>query len=94
MAHFGGFRFWRDGIEAISKYENVWVDCSAWVLFTMGAFEGAIDKIGAGRVLFGTDFPVCDLGMAAYKLTHSGLSQRQVDLIGFENAKAIFKCKD
>ncbi len=94
MAHFGGFRFWRDGIEAIKDCENVWTDCSAWVLFTAGAFENTINKIGAARVLFGTDFPICDLDMAAYKLTHSGLSQRQVDLIGFENAKALFKWKD
>lgn len=94
MAHFGGFRFWRDGIEAIKGCENVWTDCSAWVLFTAGAFESTINKIGAARVLFGTDFPICDLDMAAYKLTHSGLSQRQIDLIGFENAKALFKWKD
>ncbi len=93
MAHFGGFRFWRDAIETIKDCENVWVDCSAWVLFTMGAFESTVNKIGASRVLFGTDFPLCDPDTAAYKLTHSGLSQRQVDLIGFENAKALFKLK-
>ncbi len=93
MAHFGGFRFWRDAIGAIKNCENVWTDCSAWVMFTAGAFESTIKKIGAGRVLFGTDFPICDLDMAAYKLTHSGLSQRQADLIGFENAKALFKLK-
>ncbi|MCD4699145.1 MAG: amidohydrolase [Phycisphaerae bacterium] len=93
MAHLGGFRFWRDAIEAIEKCENVWTDCSAWVMFTMGAFEIAIDKLGAARILFGTDFPLCDLDMAAYKLTHSDLSQRQIDLIGFENAKMLFRLK-
>lgn len=91
MAHIGGFRFWRDGIEAVTDCDNVWVDCSAWVLFTMGAFESAVRKLGAERVLFGTDFPLCELDMAVYKLRNSGLSEREVDLIGFKNVGVLFK---
>ena len=91
MAHFGGFRFWRDGIAAIKDCDNVWADCSAWVLFTMGAFEHTVKQLGAERVLFGTDFPLCDLDMAAYKLRNSGLSEREVDFIGYKNAVELFK---
>jgi hypothetical protein len=40
-----------------------------------GALEGAVRKPGAERVLFGTDFPLCDLNMAAYKLGHAGLTE-------------------
>jgi predicted TIM-barrel fold metal-dependent hydrolase len=90
MAHFGGFRFWRDGITAIKHCDNVWADCSAWVLFTMGAFEHTVKTLGAGRVLFGTDFPLCELDMAVYKIRNSGLSEREVDRIGFENAVELF----
>lgn len=90
MAHFGGFRFWRDGIEAIKDCDNVWADCSAWVLFTAGAFESTIRKIGASRVLFGTDFPLCDLDMAVYKVQHSGLSDKDCDLVSSGNAIELF----
>ena len=90
MAHFGGFRFWRDGVEAIKGCSNVWTDCSAWVLFTMGAFESTVKKLGAERVLFGTDFPLCELDMAVYKLRNSGLSEHEVDLISSENAARLF----
>ena len=90
MAHFGGFRFWRDGIEQIKDCDNVWADCSAWVLFTAGAFESTVRKIGAERVLFGTDFPICDLDMAVYKLTHSGLSDKDCELISSGNAIELF----
>ena len=90
MAHFGGFRFWWDGIEAVRTCENVWADCSAWVLFTAGAFESTVKKIGAERVLFGTDFPICDLDMAAYKLRHAGLSNRDCELISARNAIGLF----
>lgn len=91
MAHLGGFRFWRDGIEAIKDCDNVWVDCSAWVMLTMGAFENAVKELGAERVLFGTDFPICELDMAVYKMRHSGLSEKEYNLISFENAMKIFK---
>ena len=90
MAHIGGFRFWRDGIEAVRDCDNVWVDCSAWVLFTMGAFGSAVERLGAERVLFGTDFPLCELDMAIYKLRNSGLSQWEADLISSENAATLF----
>ena len=90
MAHFGGFRFWKDGIEAIKDCDNVWADCSAWVLFTAGAFESTIRKIGASRVLFGTDFPICELDMAVWKLQHSGLSDKDCELISSGNAIELF----
>ncbi len=94
MAHIGGFRFWRDGIEAVKDCDNVWVDCSAWVLFTMGAFDSAVKILGAERVLFGTDFPLCELNMAVYKIRNTGLSEREVDLISFKNAAELFKISD
>jgi predicted TIM-barrel fold metal-dependent hydrolase len=91
MSHLGGFRFWRDGIAAIEPFDNVWTDCSAWVMCTMGAFETAVTTLGARRVLFGTDFPLCELDMAAYKLQHSGLSSADRERVASKNAIELFR---
>jgi len=90
MAHMGGFRFWKTGVEAVKHLENVWVDVSAWCLFCMGALEGAVRRLGSSRVIFGTDFPLVDLGMAVWKVRHAGLSEADQERIFWMNAAGVF----
>jgi len=91
MAHLGGFRFWKTGVEAIQHLDNVWADVSAWCLFCMGALEGAVRRLGTSRVIFGTDFPLCDLGMAVWKIRNAGLSEADQERIFWKNAAEIFR---
>lgn len=90
MAHMGGFRFWKTGVESVKRLNNVWVDVSAWCLFCMGALEGTLRRVGAARVLFGTDFPLIDLDAAVWKVRHAGLSQDDQERVFWRNAAHVF----
>jgi len=62
---------WEMGIRAIAKYENVWckvsgmiteADWYAWVLADFYPYLDVIfDAFGAKRVMFGSDWPVCNV---------------------------------
>ena len=54
LAHIGGGGDWCWQIKAIAPYGNVLVDISGSIHDT-GMVEYAVDKLGADRVLFGTD---------------------------------------
>ena len=91
MAHLGGFRFWKTGVEAVKELDNVWVDVSAWCLYSMGALEGAVRRLGSSRVIFGSDFPYCDPAMAVWKVRNAGLSEEAQEHIFWKNAAQVFK---
>jgi len=91
MAHLGGFRFWKRGVEAVRALDNVWVDVSAWCLYSMGALEGALRRLGSSRVVFGTDFPYCDPAAAVLRVRSAGLSTEAQERIFWKNAAHIFR---
>lgn len=57
-AHFGGYSCW-DSVDCYLGTDNVWFDTSS-SLFKMreGLAEELIEKFGADRFLFGTDYPM------------------------------------
>jgi predicted TIM-barrel fold metal-dependent hydrolase len=91
MAHLGGFRFWRTGVEAVKNLDNVWVDVSAWCLFCMGALEGAVRRLGSSRVIFGSDFPLVDLDMAVWKIRNASLSEEDQEKVFWRNSAEVFR---
>lgn len=51
-----------------------------------------IDEIGAHKVVFGTDYPICDLQMYIGAIAHDELlTDNEKRLILSENAKRILK---
>jgi glutamate-1-semialdehyde 2,1-aminomutase len=46
-----------DGLDAIARFDNVYFDTSA--ICEPLAFAAILQRFGATRLLFGTDFPVC-----------------------------------
>jgi len=59
MAHLGGNCY--HGIPSIARLENVWVDFSGSIV-RAEALRYTIRRVGADRVLFGTDMPGIALG--------------------------------
>ncbi len=50
-------------IERARISENYYLDLSGTGLFRYGMLEAAVKEMGADRVLFGTDYPICTPGM-------------------------------
>lgn len=62
-AHFGGYKAWEEAEAELFGAPNVWYDTSSalWAMTPEYAGE-LIEKCGTDHVMFGTDYPVYDVG--------------------------------
>jgi predicted TIM-barrel fold metal-dependent hydrolase len=49
----------------------------------------AVDKVGEGRVAFGSDYPFHDYTVGLQKVYEAGLTERQRQLVLRENAREL-----
>lgn len=58
-AHLAGWSVWKEAYEKLSKFPNLYVDCSSCFGFgNLKEIESLMKKYGADRILFGTDYPM------------------------------------
>jgi len=55
MGHMGYTDFWYDAVPAALQSENIYLETS---LIDIMNIQNAIEKVGAERILFGSDYPV------------------------------------
>lgn len=86
-AHLGGWSEWDDACKCLSRYENVYVDTSSslYALEPEHALR-AIRSYATERVLFGTDYPMWDMGEELRRMEALPLSSRERELIMGQNA--------
>jgi predicted TIM-barrel fold metal-dependent hydrolase len=63
LAHPGDGKEYIIRRDLVKKYRNLYLDISGTGLFRWGMLRDAVDVLGADKVLFGSDFPVCSVGM-------------------------------
>lgn len=78
-------------IEAMKKYDNIYLDLSGTGLFRFGMLKHLVDQVGAERILFGTDHPICNPAMYVAGVMHERISERNMSLIFSENAKRLLE---
>jgi predicted TIM-barrel fold metal-dependent hydrolase len=88
MAHLTGCGV--RGVLAVKSCTNVVVDTSG-AAPESGIVEYAVDQLGAKRVLYGSDVPIRDFGVALARVTGSRLSARIKRQILWDNAKALLQ---
>ena len=49
----------------------------------------AVETVGEGRVVFGSDYPFHDYSVELQKVKVAGLTERQTELVLYENAKKL-----
>ncbi len=89
-----------DAMEVIYKNENVVGDISG---LTLGQFEERFERFMLQRVrdaiafagdpsslLFGTDWPICDIGSYIRFVRQFGLSEEETELILYRNTARVF----
>jgi predicted TIM-barrel fold metal-dependent hydrolase len=88
MAHLtaGGIR----GVLDIQNHANVSVDTSGSPPVS-GLVEYAVEKLGASRVLFGSDFPVRDFACQLGRIEGAALSDQDREMILWKNAARLLK---
>lgn len=80
-----------DRFELGSKYPNMLLDTSGSQIERMGMLELAVEKMGADRVIFGSDFPINDPGQALTRIKNAFLSDEDKRKIFRENLIRILK---
>lgn len=88
MAHLCGCGY--RGVEAIADCPNVWVDTSGGQPED-GFLQYAVKRIGADRLLYGSDAPCRDFDCQKYKVLDAGLSSADLEKILCTNAMKLLK---
>lgn len=87
MAHCGGYFHANEAIRVAEAYENLMIDTSA-IPYPDKVAE-AVRRVGADRVLFGSDGPGCNPALELKKLELAGLTERELDLVLSENMRRL-----
>ena len=76
-------------VEIMKRLDNVSLDLSGTGIFRYGMIRFLIDQLGAERILFGTDYPLCNLKMYVGGVMGEHLTDRERELIFSGNAKRL-----
>jgi predicted TIM-barrel fold metal-dependent hydrolase len=83
LAHIGGFFSGEAALNVAERRKNVLVDTSEIPFPEM--VRKAVDRLGAEKVMWGTDAPCCDIGHEIKKVELAGLTEKQQRLLFSEN---------
>lgn len=89
LAHMGGYYHTDDAIEVCERYENLLLDTSANPY--PYRIREAIDRIGAERVLFGSDGPGCNPKLELQKIARASLTKSERQLVLHDNIASILE---
>ena len=76
------------GVMEIEDVPNVWIDTSAYLPFA-GLVEYAVDKLGANRVLYGSDLVIRDLPSQIGRVVGADITDEQKEAILYRNAERL-----
>ena len=76
------------GVMEIVDVPNVWIDTSAYLPFA-GLVEYATAKLGASRILYGSDLVIRDLPSQIGRVTGASIPREAKAAILFENAATL-----
>lgn len=94
-AHLGGYRAWNDAAELLAGRENVWYDTSSALWAMTPEYAGwLINRLGAERVMFGTDYPVKNTDGELERFFRINLTDSQREDILWNNAMRFLSYAD
>lgn len=89
-AHFGGYSVWEDAVKTLSGYEKFMVDTSS-SLFALDTDTACrfIDAYGEDRVMFGTDYPMWNVGEELERFMKLPMDDSRREKILYGNAAKL-----
>jgi hypothetical protein len=76
------------GVRAVADIPNIYVDTSAYQP-EYGLVEYALQKLGANRLLFGSDLTIRDLPVQIGRILGANLDEEAQDLIFYQNIQTL-----
>ena len=76
-------------IERLQRFPNLSLDLSGTGLFRYGMLAYGVNKVGAERFLFGTDFPICNPRMYVQAVCQEHITEMDRELIFHGNAERL-----
>lgn len=90
-AHFGGYSMYETAYEYL-KDKNCVFDVSSSLMFMPeGVAEEYINRYGAERMLFGSDFPLWDPGVEVRRFLQLKLTPEQTEQIAHKTAERVLQ---
>lgn len=80
-------------LELMETYENMYLDLSGTGIARYGMIREAVRRVGAERILFGTDYPIQNPGMYVEAVRFEHISEEERALIFYGNAERILNQK-
>ena len=78
-------------IERMKKYPNLYLDISGTGVFRYHAIKYLVSEVGSERVLFGSDYPICNPGVYVGGLLSEGFTEGELENIFSNNAKRLLR---
>jgi predicted TIM-barrel fold metal-dependent hydrolase len=96
LAHWGGgLPFYTLMPEVRKSMQNVFFDTAASpLLYHPQIYEQVVQLVGAERILFGSDYPLLEQGLALKEITSLDLSEETKHLILADNAQKLLGITD
>lgn len=91
LAHPGETDSVMHHIELMKECENVYLDISGTGIFRFGMLSQLVNDVGAERILFGTDYPVCNPGVYVGGVLAEKIPDSAKELIFSGNAKRLLR---
>jgi len=91
MAHIGGTWAFQAGIEVARRHDNVWADTSGWPMVAGGIMEVALKQLGHSKLVFGIDYPLCDIDTWVDRIGRLPVSDEGRERIAWRNAAELMK---
>lgn len=90
-AHFGGYRCWGE-VDVYEGLNNVYFDtCSSLAFITPEKARELIDKFGADKFFFATDFPMWNAESELERFNKIKLTEKEREMIFSLNLKKLLK---
>lgn len=78
-------------IEIMKQHENVHLDLSGTGILRYGMLRHLVNQVGAERVLFGSDYPICNPNCYIAGVLSERLTDEERELIFAKNAKRLLE---
>lgn len=89
LAHLGGFFHTEDVIRVCERRDTAYIDTSE--IPNSDKIRHAVSRLGAERILFGTDIPTDNPELEIFKVKTAGLGAEAEEMIFFRNAAKLLK---
>lgn len=89
FAHPGEKPAYEEHLARILDFENAYLDISGTGIFRYGLLRYGINKVGQERILFGTDFPICNPGAYIGGTLFEDLTEEEKEYIFHKNAERL-----